>query len=142
LLLKELREKLGGAFVYDDHELESKLGQREWRGPLKLVDGTILEGEFLVGTNVAEGRFMQVGLNGKRIFEGYMVDNKANGKGRLIEDSGVIYVGDWNDNKKEGFGTLIGTDKYTYKGQFFNDLAHGKGSMTLVDGTTYDGEFN
>jgi len=38
------------------------------------------------------------------MYEGYWMDNKANGKGRLIHADGDVYNGFWKDDKAHGQG--------------------------------------
>ena len=62
------------------------------------------------------------------------MDN-MNGKGTLYDKNGkVIYEGDFVDGKFEGNGKLFNDDGSYYIGQFRNDLKHGKGIEYDKDG--------
>ena len=50
------------------------------------------------------------------MYEGWLTDNKANGRGRLIHADGDVYECQW-----------------------FNDKAHGIGVYCHLDGTKYEG---
>jgi hypothetical protein len=40
------------------------------------------------------------------LYQGYWLNNKANGRGRLIYANGDVYEGEWKDDKKHGNGIL------------------------------------
>jgi hypothetical protein len=40
-------------------------------------------------------------------YYGSFLDNKFHGKGKIINELGVMYEGDWLYGKKEGYGKLI-----------------------------------
>ena len=61
---------------------------------VELENGAKYEGEWLVGTESRDGRGVQIWFDGSR-YDGYWVENKANGKGRLIHADGDVYEGDW-----------------------------------------------
>ena len=48
-----------------------------------------------------EGRGIQIWLDGSR-YEGYWINNKANGFGRLIHADGDVYQGLWKEDKADG----------------------------------------
>lgn len=80
------------------------------------------------------------------------MNNLFHGKGKIINEKGVIYEGDWVNQKKDGFGKLVipreGQNLFSkhlfyqeYTGQFKNDKMHGFGKMIFDDGTVYEGEW-
>jgi hypothetical protein len=61
---------------------------------VQLENGARYQGEWLLGTQVRQGTGIQIWPDGS-MYEGWWVDNKANGKGRLIHADGDIYDGSW-----------------------------------------------
>ena len=80
------------SFAYDDQKLESTLGEREKREMIVLESGAHFEGQWLKFTEIRQGEGVQVFPDGS-MYEGYWVNNKANGKGRLIHANGDVYEG-------------------------------------------------
>ena len=68
-----------------------------------LDDGAVYVGEWLVNTQVKQGRGLSIWPDGS-LYEGYWRDGKACGKGRLIHADGDVYVGSWKNDKADGFG--------------------------------------
>ena len=68
-------------------------------------DGYKYEGEWLRGKNIKQGKGIEVGPMGT-IYEGYYVNNKRYGRGRLIGD-GTRYVGQWLNDKRHGDGKYL-----------------------------------
>ena len=67
--------------------------------------------------------------NGER-YDGDMIENKKQGKGKYTYADGGIYEGEWNDDKREGFGTLYYSNKcVAYYGEWIKDKFHGKGAL-------------
>ena len=107
-----MRAQLGD-FQYDDDNFERSLGDREQRPMVVLENGARYEGEWLLGSQVRQGRGIQVWPDGS-MYEGYWQDNKANGKGRLIHADGDVYDGHWKDDKAHGFGIYSHLDRARY----------------------------
>jgi len=59
------------------------------------------------------------------LYEGWWMDNKANGKGRLIHADGDVYDGQWLDDKAHGFGVYCHLDGAKYEGYWEEDKQHG-----------------
>ena len=95
-------------FVWDDFGgyFESINGQTERRPKQKLQDGSRYEGEWLIGTDVRQGKGIMVLPDGM-IHEGYYVNNEATGKGRLINAQGDVYVGQVKGYHAHGYGKCI-----------------------------------
>ena len=100
-------------------------------------------------------------------FDGHFVNNKREGRGRIIKESNqYFYVGTFCDDRKDGYGHDMVSEwpcfyqelgfmnndliNYTkklaprevtqYEGQFQNDEHHGKGRMTWsLTKESYDG---
>ena len=58
-----MRDQLG-PFIYDDHEYERSLGQREVRQMVILENGAQYEGQWLRGTHVRQGTGTQIWPDG------------------------------------------------------------------------------
>ena len=48
-----------------------------------------------------------------------------NGRGRLINSYGHVYVGYWTNNQTNGYGEYTENEGSTYKGQWLKDKKHG-----------------
>ncbi len=40
------------------------------------------------------------------IYEGYWLNNKFSGKGRLIDIDGSYYIGNWKNDNIDGYGVI------------------------------------
>jgi len=84
--------------------------------PAVMVDEEVIyEGQWVKGTNIREGRGLQIWQDGS-IYEGWWKANKANGRGRLIHAECDIYEGEWLNDKAHGYGEYLHMDGATYKG--------------------------
>lgn len=83
---------------------------------------------------------------------GEFKDDKFHGKGKIINEEGIEYDGEWFQGKKNRYGTLKipreGQNLFSktimlqiYVGEFKMDKIHGKGTMTYEDGSEYSGEW-
>lgn len=75
------------------------------------------------------------------VYEGYMKDNKRNGKGQYTWYDGNQYYGDWVDDIKEGQGNFVWSNGDRFVGDYFNDERNGKGIKTYKDGDEYKGDW-
>jgi hypothetical protein len=70
---------------------------------------------------------------------------EKHGKGRMVEQDGYKYEGDWKNDKRDGDGKMIDPDgALVYEGEFKDDLFHGAGvynKHTEVGCITYRGAF-
>ena len=74
-------------------------------------------------------------------YSGEYLNNKKNGKGRLIFSDKSFYEGNFKNDEFEGFG-IFRTKKYVYEGQFSGGKKNGKGKLTnLIKNYEYEGEF-
>ena len=55
------------------------------------------------------------------IFEGFLINNRANGYGRHIKPDGEYYVGDWKDDALHGSGYLLNANGSSYEGEWAYD---------------------
>lgn len=83
-----------GDFKFDDHKFEAMLGNRELRKLTLMDNGAKYTGEWLLDSNIREGRGTQVWPDGS-MYEGYWKDNRTTGRGRLIHSDGDVYDGEW-----------------------------------------------
>ena len=100
------------------------------------------------------------------LYEGYFINDLANGYGKFISPNGDIYKGEWENSKKKkgieilnngdvfdgeykndhfSFGKLIYKDKNEiYEGQFKNNKKNGKGKLIVKENgeeTIYEGDW-
>ena len=140
ILVQEKREEC--SFIFFDYpKFMETLGQLEERDMIILENGARYEGQWLVNTDIRQGFGKQVWKDGS-MYEGYWVDNKANGpKGRLIYADGDVYSGTWKDDKAHGSGTYYYLDGAVYSGGFKEDKQHGNGLMKWPGRSSYRGEY-
>lgn len=105
-----------GDFQYDP-KLEQDFGRRETRKLAIMENGAKYTGEWLVGTQIREGRGTQVWPDGS-IYEGYWKNNQTQGLGRLIHADGDVYEGEWRQDKAHGHGTYLHLDGAKYEGEW------------------------
>jgi len=75
-------------------------------------------------------------------YEGYFVDGRGSGKGKVINTDGSSYVGDFDNGKKEGRGVFLYANGNTYNGGWLNNVKSGQGTQTLkASGEVYVGQF-
>ena len=67
-----------------------QFAKREHRPLVRMPDGSGYFGEWKQGTEIREGRGLQVWRDGS-LYEGYWKDNKATFLGRLLHKDGDIY---------------------------------------------------
>lgn len=72
---------------------------------------------------------------------GEVQEDKANGGGIGIWDTGGIYKGEWQDNARHGKGTYTWKDGHRYEGGFVNDTREGQGTYHWSSGEKYEGEW-
>jgi hypothetical protein len=69
---------------------------------------------------------------------------EKHGKGRMVENDGIVLEGDWKNDKMNGNGKMIYPSGEKYEGEFKDDLFHGHGvynAPTKFGRIAYEGEF-
>lgn len=74
-------------------------------------------------------------------YVGNLVNEKANGYGIAILESGSRYEGEWQNNKRHGKGKFIWDDGDYYQGDYFNDMREGTGTYYWQNGEKYVGDW-
>lgn len=79
---------------------------------------------------------------GEGTYTGYLTAGLANGKGKIVWDSGNVYEGDWVNGHISGKGTMIWKESGdTYTGDWLNGKRHGKGKFVWKSGNVYEGDW-
>ncbi len=69
---------------------------------------------------------------------------EKHGRGRMVENDGIVLVGEWKNDKMNGKGKMIYPSGAVYEGDFKDDLFHGHGvynAPTKFGRIAYEGEF-
>lgn len=74
-------------------------------------------------------------------YVGEVKDNKANGYGIAILETGSRYEGNWKNSKRHGKGKFYWDDGEHYEGQYEYDLRQGYGTYFWNNGEKYIGEW-
>lgn len=72
---------------------------------------------------------------------GQVTNNKANGYGIAVFDTGSRYEGAWENNLRKGEGSFYWSDGEFYKGEYDNDLRNGLGTYYWPNGEKYVGQW-
>ena len=162
--------KMHGKGVYcwkngDIYEGEWANGKRHGKGQMFYADGTFKEGIWenddlvkpieiahISSTPAIKRKIKDVFCY--RIYEGDLIDGKANGKGKQRWSNGIYsaaceYEGDWKDGKFHGIGKYASRNYYydkdieKYEGGFANGKRHGKGKHVIpgYGSGIYEGDF-
>ncbi|MCB0708408.1 MAG: WG repeat-containing protein [Chitinophagaceae bacterium] len=75
------------------------------------------------------------------IYEGEVVNNVPNGKGKMTFTSGTVYEGDFVNGKYEGKGKYTFSNGDFYEGGFVNGKRSGKGKLTYTSGKVLEGDW-
>jgi hypothetical protein len=80
--------------------------------------------------------------SGKKIhYLGEVEDDKANGGGVGIWETGSLYRGNWKDNVRHGKGIFEWADGQKYDGDYKDGKRHGTGTYFWPSGERYEGEW-
>jgi len=90
--------------------------------------------------NCKNGKGVELSAIGS-FYEGYWLDSKRAGKGRIVYNDGSYYTGNWKDDARHGQGHYFDASGHTYQGAYKNGIEHGVGKKTYKDGTCYFGKF-
>jgi len=74
-------------------------------------------------------------------YVGQVKNNKANGLGIAVLETGSRYEGEWKDNLREGNGTFYWADGQYYIGSYKNDMRNGEGTYFWPNGQKYKGQW-
>tara|TARA_R110002051_G_scaffold137916_2_gene210570 strand:- start:75232 stop:76068 length:837 start_codon:yes stop_codon:yes gene_type:complete len=74
-------------------------------------------------------------------YVGQVKNNKANGAGIAVLETGSRYEGEWKDNLREGNGTFYWADGEYYIGGYKNDMRNGEGTYFWPNGEKYKGQW-
>ncbi|MDO6472861.1 MORN repeat-containing protein [Maribacter sp. 1_MG-2023] len=74
-------------------------------------------------------------------YVGQVKNNKANGVGIAVLETGSRYEGEWKDNLREGNGTFYWPDGEYYIGSYKDDLRNGEGTYFWPNGEKYKGQW-
>ena len=94
--------------------------------------------ENIVINNEFFGKYL---YNNKDKYEGYIINNKRNGKGKMIYSNNDIYKGEWLNDKMNGYGIYKYKNGDLYKGNFINNLKEGKGEYYYKNNSIYKGNY-
>ena len=75
------------------------------------------------------------------IYEGEVVNNVPNGKGKMTFTTGTVYEGDFVNGKYEGKGKYTFSNGDFYEGDFVNGKRSGKGKLTYKSGKVLEGDW-
>jgi len=156
-----------GLMTYSDgrvYEGEFKNNLKDGNGKFIFPNGLIYEGEFKNNKN--EGYLKAYDKYGKIVFdgtinekgeatgfimqkekseyeyEGYVVNNLKEGKGKLTFANGNVYEGEFKDDMRNGYGKFTFANGNVYEGEFKDDMRHGKGTIYCKeiydDGEVYE----
>lgn len=119
---------------------ETQIGLMHGKGVRYWNTGKKWEGNW--GNGKANGHIV-VTIDNEIVYEGNMIDDLPNGKGKYINpDTGETYIGDWVNFRREGEGSLHNDngDKI-YDGEWKNDKYHGYGQYFLRGVCRFDGNW-
>jgi len=153
-----------GLMTYSDgrvYEGEFKNNLKDGNGKFIFPNGLIYEGEFKNNKNegylkaydkcgniVFDGTINEKGEatgfimqkeKSEYEYEGYVVNNLKEGKGKLTFANGNVYEGEFRDDMRHGKGTLYCKEIYDdgevyeeiYEGYWENDMKNGKGETRI-----------
>ena len=98
--------------------------------------GNEVDGENTFSEMVFENR------KGLRVqYFGQITNEKANGYGMGVYETGGVYKGYWKDNSRNGKGEYRWTSGDEYAGDYVNGVRTGYGIYEFVSGERYEGEW-
>ena len=108
------------------------------KGKWVISDGHYYEGGFK--DDLYHGFGIEV--IGKYRREGNWVEGKFTGKGKVVNEEGIVSEGNWVDGEMEGEGKFRRLNGSSYTGKFVKGEAQGKGEYIDEFGTVYKGIFH
>lgn len=76
------------------------------------------------------------------VYEGFVVNGKAEGKGKFTWTNGDTYGGNFSNNEMNGKGILTYANGDRYEGDFVNGKCQGSGILVFAYGDRYEGQFS
>ena len=119
---------------------EWKNDQFHGQGILLSINGDYYQGDFIKGK--LEGSGIYYSLKYKYNYTGEFLENKFDGKGKIIYEEHDLYnyyEGDFSEGYMHGSGNLIYKDGSCYKGNFDKNNFKGNGVFIFADGRKYNG---
>ena len=107
-------------------------------GTLTYPDGAVYDGQIIDGK--ANGQGTKTQADGAKYVGGFK-DDTLNGQGNITLANGNTYMGDFEDDRYNGRGTYTWTSGAKYVGEFKDGKRNGQGNFTMSNGDTYIGEF-
>ncbi len=74
-------------------------------------------------------------------FEGQYIEDKKEGKGKLILPNGDVYEGQFKNDSINGYGEIYNKNGEIYKGMWKNNCRNGEGEQWKANGTYFKGIF-
>ena len=113
---------------------------------IKLIENLNKKIDLLSNYNMNNGSKIVVKNYPEGRYEGELVNNKREGKGKMYylnnqEYLGKVYDGEWKNDLREGKGIEAWSDGERFEGYFKNDKRIGKGIYYFNKGDRYEGEF-
>ena len=121
-----------------DTEKDHSLSSRTYPTKRTYSNGNVYEGYVVNGKAEGKGKFTWT--NGD-IYEGNFSNNEMNGKGMLTYANGDRYDGDFVNGKRQGMGILVFANGDRYEGQFLDNKIHGQGVLVSSNGERKEGSF-
>ena len=106
----------------------------------KNEEGDVYIGEFRKNTTIREGRGILISREGF-IYEGFWIDDRRFGFGRILIPNGNVYQGQWVNDQSSGKGVYSTVEGLTYKGDWKANKCHGHGYELYKDGSWFEGKF-
>lgn len=112
--------------------------KRVGRGQCLTVDGSYIDGYW---TNDLPDILCRIIHKNGDVYEGYVKDGLAHGRGVFLTQRNYRYIGQWVYNMRHGTGEEIMEDGSQYKGEFLCDVRHGNGELVMANGMRFSGSF-
>lgn len=110
-----------------------------WKGPTKLLDGSVYVGEWSI-KGMPHGKGIMYYIDGG-ICEGYWKEGKLHDRGRRVSPKGDVYTGNWNNGEMNGQGSMEYVSRIVYTGGWLNSKQHGIGIEAWPDGSKFEGVY-
>lgn len=123
-----------GAFMPSQKTLAGERGFKHMKYP----DQSVYTGEWL--ENRRDGRGKLIHMNGD-VYEGEWIADRKEGMGKQTWADGSQYIGGFKANQKDGLGEYNWADRSRYLGEWKNNQIHGQGRYVWMDGRMYVGEW-